>query len=292
VKEYDFLITKFVIKVLDLKNRKNDLSLDRTNWKFGKKHINLLVLGVNIKGVAVPLTWISLGKAGNSKTAARIKILSKIIHEIEVKSLTADREFIGEKWFKFLINLNIPFYIRIKKGTQVLNKNGKYTVSLEDLFKSLKPNRKKVLKGQYRVLGVDVNLAASRNSIGKLLIVMTNRCPYKALKIYKKRWSIEIFFGFLKTKGFNFEDTHMTNLSKISAWMLLLTIAVTWTMKTSLALKEKVSVGTHGRPRKSVFRSGFERLKKCLLYPLGNNLKELLGYMRLLKRQNRALDMV
>jgi len=36
------LTMKFVILVLGLKNKKNDLALDRTDWKFGKKHINIL----------------------------------------------------------------------------------------------------------------------------------------------------------------------------------------------------------------------------------------------------------
>jgi hypothetical protein len=31
------------------------LCLDRTNWMFGKKHINILYLGVSFKGVAIPL---------------------------------------------------------------------------------------------------------------------------------------------------------------------------------------------------------------------------------------------
>ncbi len=34
---YQDLAMKLVINVLNLKNRKNDLALDRTDWKFGKK---------------------------------------------------------------------------------------------------------------------------------------------------------------------------------------------------------------------------------------------------------------
>lgn len=290
IDNYHYLTMKFVILVLGLKNKKNDLALDRTDWKFGKKHINILTLGVNVKGVAIPLVWISLGRAGNAKTADRIELLKKVIKEIEIKSLTADREFIGEEWFKFLLEINIPIYIRIKKDTQVLRRNSAYTVALRDLFAKLKQNRKKILKGQYRVLGVDVNLAASRNNKGELLIILTNRCPYKALKIYKKRWSIETLFGYFKTKGFNFEDTHMTNINKIAAWMLLLTIVVTWTMKTSLTLKEKNQKATHGRLRKSIFRVGFERLKRCLSHPL-DRLKELLEYMKPLRRKKCVVGM-
>jgi Transposase DDE domain len=156
--------------------------------------------------------------------------------------------------------------------------------ALKDLFAKLKQGKKKVLKGQYTVLGLEVNLAASRNNKGELLIVLTNRCPYKALKIYKTRWSIETLFGYFKTKGFNFEDTHMTDVNKIASWMLLLTIVVTWTMKTSLTLKEKDQKATHGRLRKSIFRIGFEKLKRCLSQPLAR-LKDLLEYLKFLRRK-------
>jgi len=292
VNDANYLLTQFVILVLNLKNRMNDLVLDRTDWKFGKKHINILTLGVNIKGLAIPLAWISLGRAGNSKTADRISLLSRIINEIKIKSLTADREFIGEEWFKFLLNSNIPIYIRIKEDTQVLSKNGQYTIGLRDVFEKVKPCGKKVLKGSYRVLGVDVNLVASRNPDGELLIVLTNRCPYKALKKYKKRWSIETLFGYFKTKGFNFEDTHMTDPEELAAWMLLLTIAVTWVMKTSLMFNEKSSVATHGRRRRSVFRNGFDKLRRSLIYPLEEGLKELFHYIYILRNPKCPLDMV
>ncbi|SPJ31757.1 hypothetical protein [Candidatus Protochlamydia amoebophila] len=35
--DYQEVITDLVIIILDLKNKKNDLALDRTDWKFGKK---------------------------------------------------------------------------------------------------------------------------------------------------------------------------------------------------------------------------------------------------------------
>jgi hypothetical protein len=49
VENYNDILMKIMIGIFDLKNRKNILSLDRTDWKFGKQHINMLVLGINIK---------------------------------------------------------------------------------------------------------------------------------------------------------------------------------------------------------------------------------------------------
>lgn len=286
---YQEIVTDLVIVVLDLKNKKSDLALDRTDWKFGKKHINILTLGVNFKGISIPLAWISLGRAGNSKTIDRISILKRVIDKINVNSFTADREFIGAEWFQFLINSKIPSYIRIKEDTQVLRRNGNYTIGLRDLCKAVKCGKKTVYKDLHVLLGVEVYIAVSRNFKGELLIVVTNACPYKALKMYKKRWAIETLFGYLKTKGFCFEDTHMTDLKKIDAWMFLLTLAVVWTLKTNTSIQSKITYGSHGRKRKSIFRNCFEVLRRCLLC-LETYLEELLTYIRILKRPKIILN--
>ncbi|MBK8537866.1 MAG: hypothetical protein IPL59_23805 [Candidatus Competibacteraceae bacterium] len=59
-----------------------------------------------------------LDKRGNSNTQERIDILADFIKQFGKNSILrvlADREFIGEKWFKYLKNNGINFNIRIKK---------------------------------------------------------------------------------------------------------------------------------------------------------------------------------
>ena len=51
------------------------LCLDRTNWKFGKTNINILVLSVAAKGISIPLYWEVLSKQGNSNTEERIRLM-------------------------------------------------------------------------------------------------------------------------------------------------------------------------------------------------------------------------
>ncbi|WP_410520711.1 transposase [Candidatus Tisiphia endosymbiont of Dioctria rufipes] len=48
------------------------------------------------------------------------------------------------------------------------------------------------------------------NQFRKRSIIATNDNPYQALDIYKRRWEIENLFACLKTRGFNFENTHLT----------------------------------------------------------------------------------
>jgi hypothetical protein len=94
-----------------------NLSLDRTNWKIGKKHINVLMLSIVAPGITFALMWIVLqrqgeGKTGNSNTQERIKLLKRFIKLFGSKScknLFADREFAGEDFLKWLEKEEIPY---------------------------------------------------------------------------------------------------------------------------------------------------------------------------------------
>jgi len=81
------------------------LAMDRTNWKFGQQNINVLVIAVIFHGVAFPLLFKLLPKFGNSNTNERIELIERVIRLLGSASLdclTADREFVGERWVKYL----------------------------------------------------------------------------------------------------------------------------------------------------------------------------------------------
>ena len=94
------------------------LSMDRTNWMLGCFSINFLVLSIVHQGTAFPILWIFLPKKGNSNTKERIQLIDQflaIFGSRKIKYLVADREFIGEEWFRYLIKHHIKFRLRIKK---------------------------------------------------------------------------------------------------------------------------------------------------------------------------------
>jgi len=53
--------------------------MDRTNWKFGTKNINILMLVVCCKNMAIPLIFKMLDKRGNSNTSERIWLINNFI---------------------------------------------------------------------------------------------------------------------------------------------------------------------------------------------------------------------
>lgn len=95
------------------------LSIDRTNWKFGKTDINIFMLGVCYNGVAFPLLFSMLKKRGNSNSKERIDLINRFIKLFGrecIESVLADREFVGDEWLKYLNDNNIPYYIRIRNN--------------------------------------------------------------------------------------------------------------------------------------------------------------------------------
>jgi hypothetical protein len=55
------------------------LTMDRTNWKWGKKDINVLFLGIVYKGAAIPIYWLPLNHRGNSSTKLRIALVKRFV---------------------------------------------------------------------------------------------------------------------------------------------------------------------------------------------------------------------
>lgn len=111
------LLAKAIIESSFSETPRMHIIVDRTNWKFGKKDINYLVLSVRIEKIVFPLFWSMLDHQGCSDTATRVALMEQFRETFGfacVQSFTADREFIGDDWFAYLLDHNIPFFIRVK----------------------------------------------------------------------------------------------------------------------------------------------------------------------------------
>ena len=121
------VVALFVMTLFKFVSTDFYLTLDRTNWKWGTKDINILMLAVAYKGAAIPIYWLLLNKKGNSNTCERIALIQRFIKQFGKKHIVAvlaDREFIGEAWLKWLKDEGIHFDIRVKKDAQVPNSRG------------------------------------------------------------------------------------------------------------------------------------------------------------------------
>ena len=247
------------------------LSMDRTNWKFGKVHINILMLCVAYKGVAIPIVWYLLSKKskqGNSGYRDRIRVMKKFIDIFgvdKIEVLVADREFVGEIWFKWLKKREIPFCIRIMNNKHV--KVGRGSVRVDSLFRHLKIGEHtyyRTKKTIYNYKGLSLIAMKMKD---EYLILATNMKQTKALSYYKKRWEIEMLFSAFKKRGFNLEETHLSANKKIDSLIAILSLAFVWshTIGEWLNSKEPIKTLKHGRKEKSLFLYGLEHLAEIFL---------------------------
>ncbi|MGL4608196.1 MAG: IS4 family transposase, partial [Trueperaceae bacterium] len=221
------------------------------------------------KGIAFPVVWQLLGKKGNSNTQERKQLIERFLAFIDVKDiamLLADREFIGQAWFKFLNQRKIPFTLRIRQDA-LADANKRVTL----LFKKLKVGHSQALTQAYSIYGVNLKVCALRLDKHEWLILVTNRKPKQALKFYKRRWQIEMLFAALKKTGFDLESTHLACDLKLDKLLSLVSLALTWAHAVGewlhTAKLKPLRLKTHHRPEKTFFRHGLDFLRYLLCNP-------------------------
>lgn len=236
------------------------LILDRTNWKWGKAPINILMLSIAYRGIGIPLFWVVLNLEGNSCAEDRIDLLKRVVERLgisRIEALLADREFIGTQWFLFLLEQKIPFIIRVKQNSMVeIGDNGKLPIGR--LRKWL--SRKKVVNHPINLWGRLTKGAKEQ------MIVVSNFKFEDPLGMYRRRWEIETMFGCLKTRGFRMEDTHITDPDKIEKVVFVLAIAFCWAYRTGDIQDQirAIEVKTHGRKARSLFREGLNLIRRAI----------------------------
>lgn len=266
------IIALMALIILPVKKYK--ISIDRTNWKYGSKDINIFMLCINYQGIGIPVYWICLDKRGNSNTEERIDLLEafiKLFGQKKIKYLLADREFIGEEWFKYLQKRKIPFYIRIRENFYLHDFDAKVRVKF--LFDRPTPG---VYRGG-KICGVKLNIVGRRLSKSErkedneeLLIVVTNETvsdPLEVLTIYKQRWEIETLFRAYKKKGFNIEDTHMSEPERIRKLVALLSLALIWSYKVGIKYDkcyEPIEIKKHGHKQYSFVKYGLDIMREII----------------------------
>lgn len=248
-------------------------TLDRTNWKFGKFDINFLVICAVYNDYSIPICWILLPHRGSSKTSDRINVIEMlllIVPSNRIQFLLADREFVGSEWFQYLSTENIPFCIRLKGNTLVIDTHKGGTIKINNLFRQLSVGQSREL--HQKIFGIYLRTFSTRTETGELLILAISGDnntfdAYEAFELYRKRWSIETMFKAFKSSGFNFEDTHLHNLDRLYKMMILLAIAYSWAIRIG-EIKNNIvpiKIKNHGRREFSFFRYGLQVIQSILL---------------------------
>lgn len=91
----------------------------------------------------------------------------------------------------------------------------------------------------------------------------------KNLRRYAQRWQTENLHSALKTRGFNLEDTGLTDTERISTLLIAVSVAFVWACHAGglMAAKQPRNVKNHGYAVISLFRLGLDELQDLLQHP-------------------------
>jgi hypothetical protein len=252
-------------------NCKIRLSIDRTNWDFGGKSHNVLVVTAYTHGVGIPLWFECLdNKGGNSDSDDRIYVILCLLKQLDkkrIKCVIGDCEFIGKEWIDFLVGEKIPFYFDVRTNQYFEHEGTRYQIS-----KYMSVRSKEKYLSKVTIFGHQLNLAMkqmktdAQSGRKPLLAIVTSEKVNKALSNYKTRWSIEVLFQSLKGRGFNLEETHIKDSIRLRKLFALCAIAFTIVFLVGLSLAEKtpITVKKHGYKTNSFFRHGLNFARKAL----------------------------
>jgi len=165
-------LTRLLVSLLPADAAPWVLTLDRTQWQFGRVDINFLVLGIVWRGVSWPVLWTLLPKRGNSNTTERIALLERFVAIVgpeRIAHLLADREFVGRDWLAYLQQRGLGFRIRLKQDTLIANAQGR-PVPAWMLFCDLAPQTPRVL-GVRQVWGLPLAVAGLKVAPGDYVII-------------------------------------------------------------------------------------------------------------------------
>ena len=296
--DYEWVLC-FILLLLP-KQGKVTLSMDRTEWEFGSQNHNVLVVSVYIHGVGIPIWFECLdNNGGNSNTDDRAYVLLCCIKYLglsRIKCVIGDCEFIGEDWVAFLMKNGISFYLDVRSNQYFTHGEKVYQIS-----KYMQNRKKKALDNVY-IFGHWLSIAMKRLTPPKkgkrknLLAVVTNTCAAHALTNYRNRWSIEVLFGSLKTKGFNLEDTHIKDPIRLRKLFALCAIAFLICFIVGLIADKitKIEIKNHGYKANSFFRHGLNNIRKALkikkkdkyFIQIKNNINLIFNYIEQILHDN------
>ncbi len=150
----------------------------------------------------------------------------------------------------------ISFTIRIKRNFKIANHKGKLK-SAYTFFKDLRIGETRNL-GEKNVLGSPVYVVGEKTKKDEHLILITDKKPEEAFDRYSRRQEIETMFGCLKTRGFNFEDTHITKPERIDKLIAVMAITFAWIHRAGDIFKEvePIKIKKHGFKEKVFFVMG------------------------------------
>ncbi|QHV95637.1 transposase [Spirosoma endbachense] len=259
------------------------LIMDATTWQVGKKKVHLLTLCILLGKTAIPIYWLQLAKKGHSNEEERKQLFKEALERYDLKGkiLLADREYIGETWFAFLVKENIDFVIRLPEGCYKLPIGAAPGAAYSNLCRQARWRKRGVIK-PFTLNGCLLSVVVLKNPQADpaeplLFFISSLTHKIQISEAYRLRWRIEVCFKQLKSQGFNLEDLNFKKDSKILLVMALVVMVYVLSLQAGfakLATKQKTYRNGKQSLVVSLFRQGLSVLRSQV-----KSLKQFMDYL-------------
>jgi hypothetical protein len=262
-------LARFIVSILSI-GAPWTISIDRTNWKWGKSSINIFTLGIVLENITIPILFSILPKDGASNAEERIELIKSFLaiwSKDRIKAVVGDREFLCKELLDFLCKEEIGFILRSKKNHLARHHNGG-NMSIERCIGETRSE--KLITKTTKMWHQTLQLTYYKSSDCHEALYLVHSLSIKAsevLGLYRDRWSIETLFKAEKTNGFYLEETRVTIAERLTNVLAMLFIAIALSVKMGIIKHsmQPIKIKKHGRRAFSVFKYGFDTLKKLLL---------------------------
>ncbi|EKU65658.1 transposase, IS4-like family protein [Acinetobacter baumannii Naval-113] len=137
---------------------------------------------------------------------------------------------------------------------------------------------------------VKLYISALQLENGELLLVVSPQFNANAIQDYALRWEIETLFSCLKGRGFNLENTRLTDPRRVKKLIAVVAISFCWCYLTGEwqhDQKKAIKIKKHGRLSMSLFRYGLDYVQMAIQRLIGFGKKEeFKEILAILRRQN------
>ncbi len=267
-------LLSYVFRIFHLKS--NHLLLDGTSWQRGSKKYHFLTLCIVYKSVAIPIYWKELNKKGQSNEEERIEFIKQACSKYNLtgKTLIADREYIGRKWFEALFSLDLEIVIRVRKSDYKELVNSFQGKTHEQLSLKILQSKKKnkVCSKQIKIAGKTVQFIVAKNRMKTTqkdllyLLSSSKLDPKKSVEYYQQRWKIEHCFKHLKSNGFALQEINLQEENKSQLMMAIVVFSYALSINQGLKQYQHISCKKYKNGTRykivSVFRKGLQEINQ------------------------------
>ncbi len=263
--EVNYLVLAHLLLGLLPAQGKLRLCLDRTEWDFGQCQVNILLVTAGRGSFQVPLYWELLdNRSGNSAAADRIALLQlcvQVLGKQRIGLVLGDREFVGQKWLKWLKDNGLNFVMRLPKHHLLTHPNGRRQ-AVADLGLAVGQTRS---FAHCQVDGVWGQVWVKALAANEFLFLFATAGLGWVGQLYAKRWTIEQCFQNLKGRGFNLEASHLRCRQKLRKLVALVSLTYAFCLSVGTVAHEKIKPiarKNHGYRATSLSRHGLNILRQ------------------------------